>query len=145
MHIDKQRGIRLEKFIKHLKIKQKDFANEVKTDRGFVSQMVNGHSNLTTDMAHRISKVYPSLNMDWLLDGEGEMLLPIITERNPVVLEPAIDYGDPLNPLRTLLDKHESRIKHLESEMQELKDEHKALLNEVRLLLKEGRGDESKG
>lgn len=120
MAIDKEKGIRLELFVNSLNIKHKAFAARVGTSNKFVSQIINGHSNLTTDMAYRIGKAYPELNKEWLLKGEGEML---IVEKQPDMVEEKQPMygGDPLDGLRQMLEKHEQEIKELRREVEGLK------------------------
>lgn len=118
MAIDKQKGIRLETFINSLNIKHKLFAERVGTSNKFVSQIINGHNNLTTDMAYRIGKSYPQLNKEWLLHGEGEMLIDEKGAALDAVSEPTVEYGkeveDPFEAVKKILKDHERRLKALE-------------------------------
>lgn len=140
MAIDKQRGIRLETFINSLNIKHKLFAQRVGTSNKFVSQIINGHSNLTTDMAYRIGKAYPKLNKDWLLYGTGGMEIVQIALPNKLS-EPDVLYSsDPLNGLRAILEKHEQRIVALEEAMAHKDDLLRNLMDRMGRLLQEGGG-----
>lgn len=116
MAFDKQKGVRLSLFLKSQNIKQITLARKIDTDYRFVSQIINGYSNLTSDMAYRIAAAYPKLNKDWLLFGDGEMLLPKPADKTEGVSEPEITYGsiDPFEALKKILQDHEERIRALE-------------------------------
>lgn len=116
MAFDKTKGIRLGQFLKSQSIKQITLADKIETDHRFISQIINGYSNLTTDMAYRIATAYPKLNKDWLLFGNGEMLLPKPSDVTEGVSEPEITYGssDPFEALKKILQDHEARIRALE-------------------------------
>jgi hypothetical protein len=63
---------RLMEFLKYLKIGQNKFAESVGLSRGYVN---NIGDNMTLKTVNKILQVYPMLNGDWLLTGEGEMLV----------------------------------------------------------------------
>lgn len=123
MAFDKALGDRLDIFIKSLGITQKEFAKNVITSDIFISQIINGHSNLTVKMAYRIAEAYPRLNKEWLLKGEEPMLLPDPANIS-MVREPQASYtagsGSPLAELNNYLQNFEDRIQRLEERVQQL-------------------------
>lgn len=71
---------RLIEFIKHHNLSQSRFEKAVGLSNGFVNNISKG---VGADKLQRIVGVYPNLNPDWLLYGNGEMLkstLPTLVE-----------------------------------------------------------------
>lgn len=62
---------RLKDFIKSQNISIRQFCLSIDVSEGFVSAMVN---SMSPDKITRITTHYPSLNIGWLLTGEGNML-----------------------------------------------------------------------
>ena len=62
---------RLTKFLEHLQIGQKKFEVNAGLSNGFVNSLGNG---ISSNSITKIRKAYPQLNIDWLTNGEGEML-----------------------------------------------------------------------
>lgn len=62
---------RLVEFIKYKRISQRKFQETAMISNGFVS---NIKKSIASDTIVKISKAYPELNIDWLLEGEGEMI-----------------------------------------------------------------------
>jgi len=62
---------RLTQFLKHLGIGQEKFAKKVGLSKGYVN---NIKDNITLNTVNKILQIYPQLNENWLLTGEGEML-----------------------------------------------------------------------
>ncbi len=63
---------RLMEFIVHIGISISEFERNCGLSNGAVSKIGEKTRRLTLD---RISKAYPSLNIDWLLTGVGDMML----------------------------------------------------------------------
>lgn len=62
---------RIISFIKYQKLSQRKFENSINVSNGFVN---NISKSIGADKLQRILNVYPDLNPDWLLYGEGSML-----------------------------------------------------------------------
>lgn len=62
---------RLKLFIKTKGTTVQKFEHSISVGNGFVSNIVSG---IGGDKLYRIIKVYPELNIDWLLEGKGDML-----------------------------------------------------------------------
>lgn len=63
---------RIMEFIAHIGISISEFERNCGLSNGAVSKIGEKTRRLTLD---RISKAYPSLNIDWLLTGVGDMML----------------------------------------------------------------------
>lgn len=67
---------RLNIFINKLGKTSSQFADEIKLPRPSVSQILNGRNKkISNEVIERIHQTYPSLNISWLLFGEGSMLI----------------------------------------------------------------------
>ena len=64
---------RLVQFIKVKHLTQRDFENRCGMSNGYVA---NIRKSIGNDYLQSIAQQFPSLNRDWLLYGEGEMLKP---------------------------------------------------------------------
>ncbi len=78
---------RLVTFLEHLKIGQKKFEVAAGLSNGFVNNIGNGISTVSTN---KIRSAYPELNIDWLLTGEGDMFNKAYVN---IVSEPPAPYG----------------------------------------------------
>lgn len=80
--MDKQDNVdvkdRLREFLAFKKISQLDYCNTIGVSQSYVSSMKQGMSQKILELTH---KLYPELNMLWLIFGEGDM---IMTERQGV-------------------------------------------------------------
>ena len=82
---------RLKLFIKTKRTTVQKFEQSISVGNGFVSNIVSG---IGGDKLYRIIKVYPELNIDWLLEGKGDML----ADTTPQVAEDVTSYV-PLLPI----------------------------------------------
>ncbi len=68
-------GDRLKEARKHFGLNQIDFSNSIGMKQGSYSDVERGRNKgLSNSTIENIAKNYKSLNIDWLLTGEGEML-----------------------------------------------------------------------
>ncbi len=67
---------RLKKFLDNTGISNSQFADTCVIPRPTLSQLLNGRNKKVSDeVIAKIHRAYPSLNIMWLLFGDGEMLL----------------------------------------------------------------------
>ncbi len=66
---------RLKKFLEHAGISNSQFADTCVIPRPTLSQLLNGRNKKVSDeVIAKIHRAYPSLNIMWLLFGDGEMI-----------------------------------------------------------------------
>lgn len=70
----KKFGERLKAFRSHIVLEQKEFAKKIGAEQGSISHWENGRNKPDAMAVSRIAKAFPQLNIDWLMEGEGEML-----------------------------------------------------------------------
>lgn len=69
-----EQGARLGKFIKSLKMSKKDFSAKIGVTPGQVSHCVTGRNSISAELAKSIAIAFPTLSLDWIFTGRGEML-----------------------------------------------------------------------
>ena len=57
---------------------QADFASKIGVARSQFSEILNGKRKITEKLVNRIHDLYPNLNREWLINGDGEMLNGVI-------------------------------------------------------------------
>ena len=66
-------------FIRHKGLTVKSFEEKCDLSNGYVSSMRKGFGK---DKLNNVLKEFPELNRDWLLYGEGEMLVTPVVQNN---------------------------------------------------------------
>lgn len=64
----------------HYRLSQKQFAAELSVAEATISSIYRGRTSPTNNLIQAIHTVYPAVNINWLMFGEGEMLLPLTAE-----------------------------------------------------------------
>ena len=57
------------------KLSQQDFATYLEISPASLSSIFNGRTNPTNNHVQAIHRAFPEINVNWLMFGEGEMLL----------------------------------------------------------------------
>lgn len=115
-------SIRLLKLIKALNLKQTTFAQSLGIKQPNISRMISGQNKISAEVLNRISNTHKSVNLHWLLTGEGEMFLDIPTGKNTSVDEPSA----------ANLGKGKGRLEELEDRLALVEEELKRLRKEIR-------------
>lgn len=118
-----ERGERLKKIAKHYRMKQNALAELLTVSPGYVSKMMKGKENITHSIYDKLSNIFPLLNINWLLKGEGPMLLPSYGSNDVMsaVREPdAEKESDVFSDLRRVLEYYKERIDNLEKRVSQL-------------------------
>lgn len=71
----------------HYKLSQKQFAAELGVAEATISSVYRGRTAPTNNLIQAVHTAYPAVNVNWLMFGEGDMLLP---------LTPATAVGGPI-------------------------------------------------
>lgn len=64
----------------HYRLSQKQFANELSVAEATISSIYRGRTSPTNNLIQAMHTAYPAINVNWLMFGEGEMLLPLTPE-----------------------------------------------------------------
>lgn len=64
----------------HYRLSQKQFASELSVAEATISSIYRGRTSPTNNLIQAIHNAYPAVNVNWLMFGEGEMLLPLTPE-----------------------------------------------------------------
>lgn len=67
----------------HFKLTQKQFANELCVAEATISNIYKGRTMPTNNLIQAVHQAYPGVNINWLMFGEGEMLMPLSGTESP--------------------------------------------------------------
>jgi hypothetical protein len=110
---------RLMQFIKYSGLSARQFDLSIGASNGYTLRMSKNRASIGSDVIENILRVYPDLNVAWLLTGEGPMLK---SQREEEILD-----FDKLSPEKQKEIEQIIEIKIKERQREELKD----LLREV--------------
>lgn len=89
---------RIIQIMNSLQMKPSSFANATKIKLTTLSQIINNRSNPSLEVVKKIHTAFPSLNIEWILYGEGEMYIGE-PPQFPIVPEAlSCECQSPLNP-----------------------------------------------
>lgn len=75
-HFKTEIGKRLKMLRKSLNLNQEDFAKQIgMSSVSFISEIETGKKSFGSDFLYSLKSKMPMVNLNWLLSGEGEMLL----------------------------------------------------------------------
>lgn len=66
---------RISALMKHMGMSQKNFAEEICISPGSLSSIFSGRNNPSLNTLNNIHERFPEVNMDWLMNGNGEMFV----------------------------------------------------------------------
>ena len=66
---------RISALMKHMGMSQKNFADEICISPGTLSSIFSGRNRPTLNTLNNIHERFPEVNMDWLMNGKGEMFV----------------------------------------------------------------------
>lgn len=85
--INQECGKRLRQLLSERGMDQRELADKLNYTKEHISYVINGHRNLTQDMAEAIVKIYPDVRVGWLLGiDKYKSNLDIMRERGNTVL-----------------------------------------------------------
>lgn len=66
---------RIKSLMTHMGMSQKVFAGEICISEGTLSSIFSGRNRPTLNTLNNIHERFPEVNMDWLMNGNGEMFV----------------------------------------------------------------------
>lgn len=75
---------RISKVIAYSDFSLSEFADEVDVQRSSISHITSGRNKPSLDFVIKLKSRFPELEWEWLIEGQGEMLRKIISEKGPV-------------------------------------------------------------
>lgn len=107
---------RFKQLVEALKINANQLAKELNVTRPTITRVINGTNEPSAKILAPLLRKYPTVNVKWLLIGEGEMFIP----ENPV----AKDYLDRLAAsLERENDLLRNRVDMLAAELEDIRRE----------------------
>ncbi len=109
---------RLFQFIEHAGLSARQFDLSIGASNGYALRMKKNRASIGSDVIENILRIYPQLNVVWLLTGEGTML----KEKTPSI---PLDFDDlPREKQREIEDLIEQKIRERQrEELERLMDE----------------------
>lgn len=71
---------RVKQVQEHYRLSQKQFAIELGVAEATISSVYRGRTAPTNNLIQAVHNTYPAVNINWLMFGEGDMLLPLTAE-----------------------------------------------------------------
>jgi len=99
---------RVELLLAHLELNQNEFSAMTGIGKSTVNQYATGERPVSAKAALKIHKRFPNVNIDWLLTGAGEMLLPPGKKPLPMDAE-EIALWDKVQELEERIREHAER------------------------------------
>lgn len=84
---------RISEIIKYSELTASDFADEIDVQRSSISHITSGRNKPSLDFIVKIKNRFPEIAWDWLINGEGEMLISQKTDIKTV--EPTTETEEP--------------------------------------------------
>ncbi|WDF45482.1 helix-turn-helix transcriptional regulator [Chryseobacterium sp. KACC 21268] len=78
---------RFTKVIEYSELTPAEFAEEIGVQRSSISHIISGRNKPSLDFITKIKTAFPKFEWDWLITGEGEMLISEKEPEEPVVEE----------------------------------------------------------
>ena len=114
---------RLKQFIDYKGIKVSAFEKAIGMSNASFGKSLKNGGTIGADKLENILKTYPELNADWLLRGDGDML---IQSEDSVTKNPTLDFM--IRHMASEIEELKAKVKHLESKNDKLLDERNELL-----------------
>jgi antitoxin component HigA of HigAB toxin-antitoxin module len=98
------------------KIKHGEFASKILVSKQTLSNILTNHTQLSIDKMIAIKKAYPNIDLNWLVMGDGEMLLGEHAQpQSTTPKEKAISNDPEIAALRAIIQNYEVHIAALQA------------------------------
>lgn len=135
-----KKGDRLKELYRYFGFNQKSLAQLVGTQQTAISMAVTGEREVQEVWLYKLKEKYHNINIDWVLTGEGEML---ISENKQEYKYLILEDSEPYVPLKDLSRKElERMVVHLWYRVGELEAWRREM--EGRVEVGEGKGGKKK-
>ncbi len=111
---------RLMQFIKYAGLSARKFDISIGASNGYTLRMKKNNASIGSDVIENILKVYPQLNVVWLITGEGKMLKEreeLISEMDNLPVEKQQEIEQIIE--RKIRERQEEELKRLLKEITE--------------------------
>jgi len=131
---------RMKQVLKRLRISRNELAARLGTTKGYVNQVLGGRNSISAGFREKLSKYYSQINIDWVMTGEGDMLLEKKLPEPGVltgVMEPespvyeVVPGGGLLESALARLARLEVRLSEMEAERERLRAEFDRRVREI--------------
>lgn len=62
-----------------------EFSEKTGINKATISNLKNGKTNPTLEMVYKIQNAFPNINLDWLINGKGDMFNNLSTESSKAI------------------------------------------------------------
>ena len=100
---------RLEAYLKAKKESKSEFGRKIGVSNSYISSM---RKSIQPDKMEKIKKMYPDLNIEWLMTGEGDMIVGEISGGNNAIGREAvlnINESETINNLIAVIKKEQEQ------------------------------------
>lgn len=127
------RAQRLRAFMDYLRSERKiyndgDFCIRIKKNKGIVSEIVNGHRNLTPQFAAEVRAAFPELDPRWLIEKDCNNMLIGSPSVDSPILSPVLPASEPSSGsqdivrLHKIIEKQQATIDRLLQIIERMQD-----------------------
>ena len=109
-------GLRLKTYRKQMQLSVAEFARKLETVDNNIYNYEGNRTKPNTDFLESLKKLFPDLNLNWLISGEGKMNLSEASV-------PDADFTGELEELKRIVYKDRQMIEWLEREVNRMRNE----------------------
>jgi len=88
--VNKKMIDRIKKLLEKEQLSPSQFADEINIQRSSLSHVLSGRNKPSLDFVMKIKQRFPDINLDWLIFGDGDMLIKKIESSSKIIKESPI-------------------------------------------------------
>lgn len=77
---------RISQVLNYSKLSPAEFADQIEVQRSSLSHIASGRNKPSLDFLIKVKEVYPELSWDWLINGDGDMLIKKDSDTNEEII-----------------------------------------------------------